>query len=105
MKYVIVPTELLPMAILIPELVQHADAVNLHKHKPISAGFFTVEHGRVVVDARRASLSLNLAPKPGDAQVIEITLQANGVKSFCAELGQGNDRQGNDRQGNNGGAS
>lgn len=79
MKYVVVQTPLLPMAIIVPEVVQHKDAVNPKVNPPLSAGFFSVENGRVMV-GKQPSESLGLGPRPEDAEIIATTLAVNGFK-------------------------
>ena len=79
MKYVIVETTLLPMAIIVPEIVQHKDAVNPKINRPLSAGFFSIVDGCIRVD-NRGSESLGIGPRPGDEDVIAMTLAVNSVK-------------------------
>lgn len=80
MKYIIVIRHGMETAILFPEHVNHSDAINKLDCPPISAGFCSVKNGAVTLEDR-ASESLQLKPRPADAEAIETTLALMGLDS------------------------
>jgi hypothetical protein len=75
-KYIVTESVGFKTAIIFPEIVPHANAVR-EGVKPLSAGFAEIRDGRIL--AHGQSTSLNLASKPGDAQILAFTLTAMGI--------------------------
>jgi hypothetical protein len=77
-KYIIVNRMGLELAIIVPEPVNHSDAINLNLCRPISAGFYWInEDNTVRTDGR--STSLQLCSRPEDADIIQSTLHLIGL--------------------------
>lgn len=79
MKYIVIKAGgAIPAAILIPELVTHADAVDRSKVEILGAGFYSFnEKGEVVVQGE--SVSLGVKSRPADAGIIAYSLMMLGV--------------------------
>jgi len=76
-KYVIVqPEHCLPLAIILPEAILHKHALG-PETKPVSTGFFSVDHG--IVSVFGESTSLGLHSRPSDARIIQDTLYLMGL--------------------------
>ena len=85
-KYIIVEAHDMNWAIVLPGAVTHSHAINIRELKPISAGFFEVSDGRVIVELPGGSSSLGLRSREEDAGIIEHTLLIMGflVPHFSA---------------------
>lgn len=79
LKYVIIEPCGIKLAILLHEAITHSQAVNLSQVKPLSAGFVQISEDAVKVESQ-GSTSLNIGPRPGDAQIIEDTLALMGLR-------------------------
>lgn len=85
-KYIIVKKCGLETAIILHASVSHNQAVNpteLAKEgaELLSAGFFLCDPDLgIIVDDSTGSSTLNLSPRPDDAEIIERTLFLNGIK-------------------------
>lgn len=79
LKYITIKVCDMPFAILLYEGITHSEAINQSEVKPLSAGFCVITDSSVKVEAGE-SVSLNLGPKPGDAQIIEDTLALMGLR-------------------------
>lgn len=78
-KYIIVRNAGLETAILLHGSVSHFEAVNADVLRDqggelLSAGYWTIADGRVVVAKDTPSTTLNIAPRENDAEIIERTL-------------------------------
>jgi hypothetical protein len=78
MKYIVVRAQGIETAILAVDLVTHSMAVNKQEVKPLSAGFFHVKNGEVIVSDQE-STSLKLKPRSQDAAIIRATLFMMGL--------------------------
>lgn len=79
LKYITLRVGGMRLAILLHEAITHSQALNRMEAKPISAGFCQITDAGVTVETE-GSVSLNLCPKPGDAQIIEETLMLMGMR-------------------------
>lgn len=77
-KYIIINQCGLELAIIIPEAITHSQAVNLADVKPVSAGFYYLDAARHV-QTHGHSTSLQLQPRPQDAEIIHNTLLLLGL--------------------------
>jgi len=82
-KYIIVPAHGSAWAILMPECINHCDAVNPQTTKVLGAGFCTIAGDEVTVEGH--STSLNISAKPADATAIILTLSLIGVLPMTEE--------------------
>jgi len=73
-KYIIIQSIAMELAILFHESISHSDAINRKDRQPLSAGYYWLNtDGSVTTDVLE-STSLQLKPRPQDAQIIENTL-------------------------------
>lgn len=75
-----------PSAIIFPEHVSHCDAVDVRKIPVLSAGFFTIVGGKTKVDKTHRSNSLNLGPRQGDEELIDLTILLMGTTTSLSNV-------------------
>lgn len=78
MKYVTIEASGMLSAIIMPENVNHIDAIS-HPVRALSAGFCYFGDGKVIVDRTRKSTSLKIGPLPTDEDTIHTTLLLSGL--------------------------
>lgn len=78
MKYIVLNSNGVEVAILFPDAVAHSQAVNQAQGKPIAAGFCYVQNGRWIAYGGSDSLQIKSRGRL-DAEAIHLTFDLSGV--------------------------
>ena len=88
MKYVIFKSGMLLKPVIIADVVAHSEVtLNDKKAVPVSAGFFSINHGFVTV-LEKGSESLKIGPNANDSKYLEFLLSGFTDISLFIDWGE-----------------